>query len=83
MIMYASSGQLRIIYRCSGRTPNNRPRCWTMYLEAVSECVWRCTWILRSSELGDALRSRDCVSLEMLPETGRLSGLRDAFGGRN
>jgi len=36
-----------------------------MHLEAVIEQVRICTWILRSSELRDALGGRDPASLEM------------------
>jgi len=37
----------------------------TIYLEAVIELVWRCTWRPRSSELRVALGGRDQSSLQM------------------
>jgi len=37
----------------------------TIYLDAVIELVWRCTWGRRSSELRDALGGCDRSSLEM------------------
>jgi hypothetical protein len=54
-----------------------------MYLEAVMECDWRCTWSLRSSELRDTLGGRDQASLERNFETRRWRELRDALGGSN
>jgi hypothetical protein len=36
-----------------------------IYLRAVIELVWRCTWRPRSSELRDALGHRDQSGLEM------------------
>jgi len=69
-------------------------RSLTIYLEAIIELVWRCTWRPRSSELRDALGGRDRSSLEMHWEAviervwrctsrPRMSELRDAFGGRD
>jgi len=54
-----------------------------IYLEAVIERVWRCTWILSSSKLRDALAGRDRASLEMHSVTERWSELTDALGGRD
>jgi len=36
-----------------------------MHLKAMIQCVWRCTWRLRLSELSDALGGRDRASLDM------------------
>jgi hypothetical protein len=36
-----------------------------IYLEAVIERVWRCTWRPRLSELRDAIGGRDRASWEM------------------
>jgi len=66
----------------------------TIYLEAMIELVWRCTWRPRSSELRDALGGRDGLSLEIHWEAvieqvwrctwrPRSSELRDALGGRD
>jgi hypothetical protein len=49
-----------------------------MYLEAVIERVWRCTWRLRWREVRDALGDRDQASLEMHLGTKRSSELTDA-----
>ena len=46
-------------------SPYSHRRYLTIYLEAVIELVWRCTWRPRLGELRDALGSRDRVSLEM------------------
>jgi len=46
-------------------SPYTHPRSITIYLEAMIELVWRCTWRPRSSELRDALGGRDRSSLEM------------------
>jgi len=46
-------------------SPYTHHRSLTIYLEAVTERVWRCTWRPRSSELRDALWGCDRVSLEM------------------
>jgi len=73
-------------------SPYTHLRSFTMYLEAMIELVWRCTWRPRSSELRDALGGRNRSSLEMLWEaliervwrcTWRLrsSELRDALWG--
>jgi len=75
-------------------SPYTRRRSLTMYLEAVIERVERCTWRPRSSELRDALRSKDRVNSEIHSEAviervwrctwgPRLSELRDALGGRD
>jgi len=65
-----------------------------MHLEAEIERGWRCSWMLRSSELRDAIGGHDCVSLEMQLEamiewTQRCnwgpwsSEFEDALGGRD
>jgi len=36
-----------------------------MHFEAAIECVWRCNWRPRLSELRDALGGHDRASLEM------------------
>ena len=69
-------------------------RFLTIYLEAVIELVWRCTWRPRLSELRDALGGHDWSSLEMHREAAiewvwrcnwrsGLSELRDPLGGRD
>jgi hypothetical protein len=40
-------------------------RSLKIYLEAVIDLVWRCTWRPRWSELRDALGGRDLASLHM------------------
>jgi len=46
-------------------SPSTHRRSITLYLEAVIEWVWRCTWWPRWSELRDALGGRDRASLDM------------------
>ena len=50
-------------------SPYTHRRSWTIYLEAVIDRVWRCTWRPIWSELRDALGGRDRASLEMHLET--------------
>ena len=75
-------------------SPYTHCRSITIYLEAVIELLWRCTWRPRSTELRDAIGGRDRSSLEMHWEaviervwrcTWRLrwSEPRDALGGRD
>jgi len=75
-------------------SPYTHRRSLTIYLEAVIELVWRCTWRPRSSELRDALGGRDGGNSEMHLEAviervwtciwrPRSSELRDALWGRD
>jgi hypothetical protein len=49
----------------TGVSPYAHCRSLTIYLKAVIELIWRCTWRPRLSELRDALGRRDRSSLEM------------------
>jgi len=75
-------------------SPYKRRCCLQVYMEAVIEQVWRCSWRPGSSELRDALRGRDRASIDMnweaTTERGwrcnwrlRLSELRDPLWGRD
>jgi len=75
-------------------SPYTHRRSLTIYLEAMIELVWRCTWRPGSNELRDALGDRDQSSLEMHWEAviervwrctwrPRSSELRDALAGRD
>jgi len=75
-------------------SPYTHRRFLTIYLEAVIDPVWRCTWRPRSSELREALGGRDQASLGMDWEAviervwrcnwrPRLSELRDTLPGRD
>jgi len=75
-------------------SPYSHRRALTIYLEAMIERVWRCTWRPRLSELRDAQGGHDRARLEMHFQVviervwrrtwrPRLSELRDALGGRD
>jgi len=71
-------------------SPSNPRRCLIMYLEAMIERVWRCTWRPWSSAFGDAVGGRDSANLEtVILRVYRytwwlwLSKCVDALGGHN
>jgi len=75
-------------------SPYTHRRLLTMYLEAVMEWVWSCTWRLSSSELRDTLRGCDRASLYIQLQTDIvwterctcrrwLSKYGDALGGQD
>ena len=75
-------------------SPYTHHRSLMIYIEAVIELVWRCTWRPRTSELREALGGRERSSLEMHWEAviervltctwrPRWSQLTHALGGRD